>query len=368
MAKLEFKKISHSYELSKNPKLDKSKAKWAVKDMNLIWEDGTANALLGPSGCGKTTILNILSGLLKPTQGQIFIGNRDVTNIETRDGHIAQVFQFPVVYDSMDVYNNLAFPLINKNVPDNEIDKKVKEVAEILNLTDYLRSSSSALNSAEKQKISLGRGIIREDTEAILLDEPLTVIDPKMRGELRRSLKQVQQELKITMIYVTHDQHEALTFAEYVTIVKDGKFVQKGTPNELYSQPSSPFVGYFIGSPGMNVIECKLQEKKLQCSGFNIKISDKILKNYINKNQDSLRIGIRPEELEVSVEKKENGIKSKVAIVEDVGNYKILTLSLGKIRIKARVNSKIDVKEEEYIFINFPEKYIKIFSNDERIY
>lgn len=366
MAKLAFENISHSYQVSADEEFSQENIEWAIKDMNIVWKDGTANALLGPSGCGKTTMLNILSGLLKPTEGKVLIDGQVVNDLPPQKRHIAQVFQFPVIYDSMDVYNNLAFPLVNKKVKKARIDKKVNEVAEILNLKEYLRSPSRDLNSAEKQKVSLGRGIIRDDTVAILLDEPLTVIDPKMRGELRRSLKMVQEELSITMIYVTHDQHEALTFADYVTIVKAGKYLQGGTPHELYSEPEDPFVGYFIGSPGMNVIECSLEKNQIKTKEFSITISDS-LKQKLGEVKE-MELGIRPEELLVYTSNKENTISFEVIVIENMGNYKILTLKKNELRIKVRVDLELQVEKNGQLFVEFPEKKMKLFKNKERIY
>lgn len=366
MAKLAFENVSHSYQLSADKQVSQEDVEWAIEDMNIVWKDGTANALLGPSGCGKTTMLNILSGLLKPTKGKVLINDQVVNDLPPQKRHIAQVFQFPVIYDSMDVYNNLAFPLVNKGINESRIDKKVNEVAEILKLKEYLRAPSTDLNSAEKQKVSLGRGIIRDDTVAILLDEPLTVIDPKMRGELRRSLKEVQEELGITMIYVTHDQHEALTFADYVTIVKSGYYVQGGTPHELYTEPEAPFVGYFIGSPGMNVIDCSLDENCIKTKEFEITISDS-LKQQLGEVKE-LELGIRPEELNVYTSNKEDAILFEVVVIENMGNYKILTLKKNNFRIKVRIDLEIQVEKNEQVFVEFPEKNIKLFKNRQRIY
>ncbi len=367
MAELRFKNVSHSYQLSAKPGLSEDKIEWAVKDVNLVWKAGTANALLGPSGCGKTTMLNIISGLLQPTEGKVLMDGENITPLSPRKRHIAQVFQFPVVYDSMDVYNNLAFPLVNKGVPDSRIEKKVKEIAEILDLTEYLRTPSVNLNSAEKQKVSLGRGIIREDTQAILLDEPLTVIDPKRKGDLRRRLKQVQKELNITTIYVTHDQHEALTFADYVAIIKGGRLIQEGTPEELYAEPRSPFVGYFIGSPGMNVLDCKITEKGLRCDDLLINISSNI-KQRLKGIKGKMKLGIRPEALITRTRKMEEAIPGVIAVIEDVGNYKIVTVKIGEQRIKGRIDSRIKVVEKERVYVKFPEKSIKLFKDNQRVY
>jgi len=325
MARIEFKNVSHSFEIAEG----KEKLEWAVKDMNIAWEDGTANALLGPSGCGKTTMLNIISGLLTPSKGKVYIDGKDVTELSTRERHISQVFQFPVIYDSMNVYNNLAFPLINANLPKSKIKKKVMKIAEILGLIDYLEAPSSKLNSAEKQKVSLGRGIVRDDTVGIL-------------------------------------------FADKVAVVKDGRLVQIGSPHDLYSNPESPFVGYFIGSPGMNILDAKLKGSTLSLNDFKIELTKDITDKIGIKN-DECQLGIRPEEIITSREKTAGTIPFEVAIIENMGSYKILTLikkngSDRDLRIKTRVDINMFVSKGDIVYLKFPEKYLKIFKDNHKIY
>src|SRR5439155_377634 len=211
-------------------------------------------ALLGPSGCGKTTLLNIISGLVHPSEGRVLFDGKDITELPPQRRNIAQVFQFPVIYDTMTVFDNLAFPLRNRRVDEAEVRRRVEEVAAMLELGADLRRRASGLDAAAKQKISLGRGLVRQDVAAILFDEPLTVIDPHLKWVLRRKLKQIHEEFRLSLIYVTHDQVEALTFADQVVVMNEGTVVQAGTPVELFERPRHTFVGYFIGSPGMNVL------------------------------------------------------------------------------------------------------------------
>lgn len=241
MARIALNDIRHTYSDAAD------KNAFALEDLSMAWEDGTANALLGPSGCGKTTLLNMISGLLRPKHGMVQFDARDVTGLAPKHRQIAQVFQFPVIYDSMNVAENLAFPLRNDKLSRGEIDIRVDEIAELLELREVLKYKARHLTAGEKQKVSLGRGIVRKDTAAVLLDEPLTVIDPQQKWELRRKLKQVQIELKLTMIYVTHDQQEALTFADHITVMRDGRIEQTGTPDELYAQPASPLLDSSLG-------------------------------------------------------------------------------------------------------------------------
>ncbi len=363
MARIQLKTISHTYH---PPDLPEEEKAYAVSSLDISWGDGTSNALLGPSGCGKTTILNIISGLLQPTAGQVLVDDQDVTRLSPRQRRIAQVFQFPVVYDSMNVFDNLAFPLRNQGLPEQSVRKKVQEVAEILDLQDYLTNPPAKLNAAEKQKISLGRGIVREDTAAVLLDEPLTVIDPKLKGSMRRKLRQVQRDLQKTMIYVTHDQHEALTFADDVTIVKDGRLVQKGSPEELHSEPASPFIGYFIGSPGMNILGCSLKGEELRFQDFSLGLSPEFLSRIRGTGPD-LQLGIRPEFIRVSPEPGENTVPFEVAVIENTGAYWVVTYVKESLRIKARVPESMRVQEGQKHYLAFPEDRVNLFQNEQRV-
>lgn len=249
MAAIELRGLAHSY--LPNPA---TQADWALSALDLRWRDGGAYALLGPSGCGKTTLLNIVSGLLRPSRGGVFFDGREVTGLDPRARNIAQVFQFPVVYDTMTVYENLAFPLSNRGAGRTEIESRVQTVASALGLDAFLHQRAKGLTADAKQKISLGRGLVRTDVAAILFDEPLTVIDPHLKWRLRGELKALHQKHGFTMIYVTHDQTEALTFADEVVVMNEGRVVQVGTPAELFDRPQHIFVGHFIGSPGMNVL------------------------------------------------------------------------------------------------------------------
>ncbi len=363
MARIELEGISHCYDPHSAPE---DQREYAVSGLNISWPDGSANALLGPSGCGKTTILNIISGLLLPTAGRVLVNGGDVTGLAPRERKIAQVFQFPVVYDSMNVFDNLAFPLRNQKIPEKTVKTKVLETAEILGLADRLKSRTTGLNAADKQKISLGRSIVREDTAAVLLDEPLTVIDPKFKGELRRKLREVQNRLKKTMIYVTHDQHEALTFADNVTIVKDGRLVQQGTPEQLHAQPETPFIGYFIGSPGMNLLDCSLDNGKLRFADFDLPVGEVMKANAASYGKD-FKFGIRPEFLEVSAEEKNGTVAFTVSVIEDTGAYKVLTCDRETSRVKARVSESMSLKEGDRVWVNFPKDRINLFYNEQRV-
>jgi len=314
MAKIRFKNVQHAYPPPKG-----QKPVYALKEVNQIWEDGGAYALLGPSGCGKTTLLNTISGLLTPSEGQVYFDGQDVTDLPTAERRIAQVFQFPVVYDTMTVFDNLAFPLRNRGMDEITVKQRVVEIAEMLDLTANLNKRASGLTSDGKQKISLGRGLVRSDVNAILFDEPLTVIDPHLKWQLRSKLKELHQQTGITMIYVTHDQVEALTFADKVVVMYEGAVVQVGTPVELFNRPKHTFVGYFIGSPGMNFLSCKIDRGQPFFHGNLITTSYPLSGDLSGK----IEIGVRPE----FVEFVDDGIPVVIEKIEDLGRYQVVTVN-----------------------------------------
>jgi len=311
MAKITLDKIRHSYDA--NARADED---FALKEIDAVWDDGGAYALLGPSGCGKTTLLNIISGLLTPTHGAVLFDDIDVTMTRTSERQIAQVFQFPVVYDTMTVYDNLAFPLRNRGVPEDKIRARVQEIAKMLDLEGMLRQRAAKLSADGKQKISLGRGLVRADVNVIMFDEPLTVIDPHLKWLLRSKLKELHQQVGATMIYVTHDQTEALTFADQVVVMYDGTVVQVGTPVELFEKPKHTFVGHFIGSPGMNVLPCELVGGQAIFAGAALRTASETASG----DGAVLEIGVRPEFVRFD----DGGFPVEIVKVDDLGRYRIV--------------------------------------------
>jgi glycerol transport system ATP-binding protein len=356
MAQIALKEIAHSY--ISNPK---NESDYALKRIHSEWEDGGAYALLGPSGCGKTTLLNVISGLLTPSQGRVFYDGNDVTGLPPEKRNIAQVFQFPVLYDTMSVFNNLAFPLRNRGIQESEVKKRVLEVAEILELTPFLKKRAAGLAADAKQKISLGRGLVRSDVAAILFDEPLTVIDPHLKWHLRRKLKEVHDQLKLTLIYVTHDQVEALTFADQVMVMYEGELVQIGTPQELFENPKHRFVGFFIGSPGMNFLACTLDGNTARVDGAGIVLDDEMAAMG-KKTPGKLELGIRPMFLEVHAQYVEGSIPANIKAVEDQGSFKILTISLAGNTLRARLPEGQTVPANE-AWLRFPTRWTKLFAD-----
>lgn len=350
MAKITLDNLAHSYY----PK-PKGEDDFALKELNHDWADGEAYALLGSSGCGKSTLLNIISGLLHPSQGRILFDGIDVTHASTADRNIAQVFQFPVVYDTMTVRNNLAFPLKNRGADPKYIAERVQQIGQMIGMEAELDKRASGLTADAKQKISLGRGMVREDVNALLFDEPLTVIDPHMKWELRTQLKSLHHEFGHTMIYVTHDQTEALTFADKVVVMYDGRVVQIGTPQELFERPQHTFVGYFIGSPGMNVISADITGKVANLHGTSLALN----RGYNDLN-GKVEIGVRPEFVALT---KGDGLPVNVRRVEDVGRHKIVRADLfgNEINILAREGMEISPDMNR---VTFDPEHVNVYVND----
>ncbi|SFJ13679.1 ABC transporter ATP-binding protein [Bradyrhizobium sp. cf659] len=327
MARIDLVDLAHSYGGNSAPQ-----ESFALKPVTMTWRQGGAYALLGPSGCGKTTLLNVISGIITPSRGKILFDGKDITPLSTQKRNIAQVFQFPVIYDTMTVGQNLAFPLKNRGVPKAEIDRRVAEIGRLLDLEPYLNRKATRLTADAKQKISLGRGLVRNDVAAVLFDEPLTVIDPELKWQLRSKLKALHRELDLTMIYVTHDQTEALTFADTVVVMHDGRVVQSGTPAELFDKPAHTFVGYFIGSPGMNILPAEVRGREALIDGHVIAL---------NRSYDHLpagakiEIGVRPEFVE-AVAPAPGLLSAKIERIDDLGRIRFARTRLGDAKLAAR--------------------------------
>jgi glycerol transport system ATP-binding protein len=319
--------LAHAYK--PNPRED---GDFALLPLKMTFEDGGAYALLGPSGCGKTTMLNIISGLVAPSHGNVKFDGKDVTHASPQARNIAQVFQFPVIYDTMTVAQNLAFPLRNRKVPQAQIDRRVGEIAEMLELSGQLNQRAANLAADAKQKISLGRGLVRPDVSAVLFDEPLTVIDPHLKWQLRRKLKQIHHELKLTLIYVTHDQVEALTFAEQVVVMTRGRAVQMGSADALFERPQHTFVGHFIGSPGMNFLPAEASLGELRIAGTTVPLGAAY-----SLPDGQVKLGVRPEFVKLSAPHAPGALKAEVTQLQDIGTYLMLTARIGGHPVKARL-------------------------------
>ncbi|MBR0644796.1 ABC transporter ATP-binding protein [Plastoroseomonas hellenica] len=319
MARIAFQRLAHSYHPAPRGPID-----YALRPMDMAFDDAGAYALLGPSGCGKTTLLSIISGLLRPSEGTVLFDGADVTPWAPERRNVAQVFQFPVVYDTMTVRENLAFPLRNRGVPAREASARVDYVASLLGLTAALGRRARNLGADDKQKISLGRGLVRSDVAAILFDEPLTVIDPHLKWELRSRLKELHRQVPVTMIYVTHDQTEALTFADRVVVMAGGEVVQVGTPEALFERPAHTFVGHFIGSPGMNLLPCEVVSgEAVLPGGHRIVLPRPPARETLAGRR--IELGIRPEFTRIA---RDGDLPVLLRRIEDLGRRRIARVEL----------------------------------------
>ena len=328
--------LAHAYR--PNPQRDED---YALLPLKMSFRDGGAYALLGPSGCGKTTLLNIVSGLLTPSHGSVTFDGRDVTRLSPQERNIAQVFQFPVIYDTMTVAENLAFPLRNRGVSPDRIRQRVGAIAEMLEMSSQLNQRAAGLSADAKQKISLGRGLVREDVSAVLFDEPLTVIDPHLKWQLRRKLKQIHHELKLTLIYVTHDQVEALTFADEVVVMTRGRAVQVGSADQLFERPRHTFVGHFIGSPGMNFLKAQAEGTRLRIGALDVALPD--AQAAALAQAGDVTLGVRPEYLQPAAPGDASAVPVQVVQTQDVGTHWLVTGRLGEATLKARLGPEAAV-------------------------
>lgn len=338
MARIDLVDLAQSYSGN-----DADPDSFALKPVSMTWRQGGAYALLGPSGCGKTTLLNLISGIVTPTRGKILFDDVDITPLSTQKRNIAQVFQFPVIYDTMTVGQNLAFPLKNRGVAKPEIDRRVAEIADLLDLTPVLDRKATRLTADAKQKISLGRGLVRADVAAVLFDEPLTVIDPALKWELRSKLKALHRALDLTMIYVTHDQTEALTFADTVVVMHDGRVVQAGTPQELFDRPAHTFVGYFIGSPGMNIVPARVSGREARIDGHTIALQ----RSYDRLPSGAkIEVGVRPEFVHVAPPTP-GLLSAHIERIDDLGRVRFARVRIGDARFAARVPNGFSIPGTE---------------------
>lgn len=315
----------------------------AVKNVSLEINDKEFVVLVGPSGCGKSTVLRMIAGLEEITSGEIYIDGKIVNNIPPKDRDIAMVFQNYALYPHMSVFENIAFGLKLRKYNNNEIKKRVEEAAVILNLQDYLNRKPRQLSGGQRQRVAVGRAIVRKP-KVFLFDEPLSNLDAKLRVQMRTEISRLHKNLGATMIYVTHDQTEAMTMGDKIVILKDGEVKQIGASMELYGNPLNKFVAGFIGSPAMNFINGKIvQSDKLYFTidNLNIRIAleemnNRKLQQYRDKE---ITIGIRPEDVLLSSEKSIAGdISVLVEVVEPMGNETLLYFTLQKTQMIARGN------------------------------
>ena len=310
MATVTFDKATRIYPGSDKP---------AVDQLDLEIQDGEFLVLVGPSGCGKSTSLRMLAGLEDVNSGRIFIGDKDVTDVQPKNRDIAMVFQNYALYPHMTVRENMGFALKIAGTPKAEIAQRVEEAARILDLEPYLDRKPKALSGGQRQRVAMGRAIVRKP-QVFLMDEPLSNLDAKLCVQTRTQIASLQRELGVTTVYVTHDQTEALTMGDRIAVLNNGLLQQVGTPQEMYEHPANEFVAGFIGSPAMNLGKFKVEGNVAKLGTAEVPLSQATLDAMVPEDEGKITIGFRPEGLEVVSEDTENTIPIEVEFVEELGS------------------------------------------------
>jgi multiple sugar transport system ATP-binding protein len=353
MASVTFKKATRLYPGSTIP---------AVKDFNLDVADGEFLVLVGPSGSGKSTALRMLAGLEEVNDGNIFIGDRDVTDVPPKDRDIAMVFQNYALYPHMTVAENMGFALKIAGVNKEERATRVLEAAKLLDLEPYLARKPKALSGGQRQRVAMGRAIVRQP-QVFLMDEPLSNLDAKLRVQTRTQIASLQRRLGVTTVYVTHDQTEALTMGDRIAVLKDGELQQVGTPRDLYEKPVNLFVAGFIGSPAMNLFPADVVDGGLQFGTAVAKVGRDVLDQAKAK---TVTIGIRPEDVEVSTTGE--GLAVEVDLVEELGAdgylYGHTDINGSRVDIVARVDGRNHASAGDKVFILPEPNHIHVFDSE----
>src|SRR5215213_7026369 len=338
----------------------------AVDDLNLDVENGEMLVLLGPSGCGKTTSLRMLAGLESISEGTIRIGETVVNTLPPRARDIAMVFQSYALYSHLTVYENLAYPLRVRKLAKAEIDRRVRDVADVVQIGELLGRKPRELSGGQRQRVALGRAIIRRPA-VFLMDEPLSNLDAKLRLHTRGELKRFQRELATTTIYVTHDQAEAMTLADRVAIMDRGVLQQVGPPREVYARPASVFVAGFLGSPPMNLLNARVTSVSdapaVEIAGTSISAAGRFAAHLatLPDAQGEVILGVRPEEVIIRREPGAGSVPGEVFVVEDLGNERLITLDLGGQFVVARVPADYPAEMGEHLWFGFDPQRAHLF-------
>lgn len=352
--------------------LSKSYGKTQVlHDISLEMQDAEFTVLIGPSGCGKSTVLRMIAGLETVTSGEIYIDGRPVSRLEPKDRDVAMVFQDYALYPHMNVAKNMSFALRLEKRPKQEIQNKVREVAEILGLTDYLHRKPAELSGGQRQRVAMGRALTR-DSSTFLFDEPLSNLDAKLRTQMRAELAMMRQRVQKNMIYVTHDQIEAMTLADRIVVLHDGIIQQEGSPESLFNHPINKFVAGFLGTPPMNFLDAQIQqsgdELYLRGRGFELVCDNSTAERLTGSRSSDIEIGIRPDDLiydpNASVQ---NSIEIDVVLSEYIGAHSVLIGDCNGQRVVVELKSDTPVALGEKLRFSVHPADIKLFSkNDDR--
>jgi ABC-type sugar transport system ATPase subunit len=335
----------------------------AVKDVTVTFPTSTVTCLLGPSGCGKTTMMRMIAGLERPTAGEVFFDDERVTDLPTRKRNIGMVFQYPVVYHGISVYQNIELPLLEQKLSAGERKKRIEEVVEILRLQDSINNDVSQLGMGARQKVAVARVVARQP-RIILFDEPITNVDVKTKVQIKRALKVLTKQRNQTIIYVTHDQTDAMTLADQIALMNTGQIVQCDAPRRLYNYPNDVFSGWFLGNPGMNFFEHQVESS----DAFGQMISPLFptpIRISAAKLERRITLGIRPEHVMIRLERVPMSVCGKVVhkIITLGGQY-LLTGRLGESIIKVKVTPEIGQQVEEEAWVECPFEWITVFGSE----
>lgn len=342
----------------------------AVNNLNLDIADGEFIVFVGSSGCGKTTTLRMIAGLEQPDSGSVIIGKRDVINLAPKDRNIAMVFQNFALFPSMDVYNNIAFPLQVLRWPKADIEKRVHEVAKLVGVEGLLNRKSRQVSGGQAQRVALARALVL-NPDVFLMDEPLSAIDAKVRVQLRTEIKQLHQETGITTIYVTHDQEEAMTLGDRIVVMDAGNIQQVGSPHQIFHRPENIFVATFIGSPSMNIVEGRLIRGTdgtllMEAQGFKQPVPERYLEGLSKTSTECVKWGIRPEHIRLTDGSNANDVSATITVVEPLGSRDLLNVHIGDYSFKAVVEAAGEGthKVGDACFLGFPKECVHLFDGE----
>lgn len=368
MANLSLKHIKKVYD----------KKVTAVHDFTMDIADKEFIVFVGPSGCGKSTTLRMIAGLEDITEGECYIGENKVNDIPPKDRDSAMVFQNYALYPHMTVYENMAFSLKLKKRPKDEINRLVREAAEILDITDYLPRKPKTLSGGQRQRVAIGRAIVRHP-QVFLMDEPLSNLDAKLRNQMRAEIIKLRERVNTTFIYVTHDQTEAMTLGDRIVVMKDGHIMQIDTPKEVFYKPANMFVAGFIGTPQINFFNGKLikmdESYQVELFGQTFDVAAERLEALKKNNEESQEIvcGIRPENFTIVEENDENAIFAETDVLEMMGSEVYIHLKINNTKATIKVVSTdiinrydFDAKHEMKIYVSFNKSMLHIFNKDEK--
>ena len=324
----------------------------AVDETSLNVEDGEFVVFVGPSGCGKSTLLRMIAGLEDITGGEISLDGKIINNIDPSERDVAMVFQNYALYPHMSVYNNMAYGLKNRGISKEDITTKVNDAAELLEIDQLLSRKPSMLSGGQRQRVAMGRAIVR-NPKIFLFDEPLSNLDAKLRNQMRLEIKKLQRQMDVTSVFVTHDQTEAMTLGDRIVVINNGIVEQVGTPKDIYSKPNTKFVAEFIGSPQMNLFNCKIENGNAKIGDGHINLENSI-------NIQDASIGVRPDDIQIN----QNGkFETKANLVEYLGSDMIIYSSIGNQDFSCKLSSKIDVKAGDNFKFDILSSSVHIFDN-----